>query len=190
MRNERTINGSVDIYALGHLAYTLLVGEPYWFELFKKNVPPVVLVAEMLGGATEPPSARAARTHGILLPVAFDAWFCRATAPSPTDRYEHAALAAAALAAALGVPAPNGLHAVQSPPAEGSESAQKGLGSASISTQAQVTPAALLPPTATPLSLATGWSCLRSSCFRRSARSSCSIVRTSRPVNPLCRWRR
>jgi hypothetical protein len=47
---------------------------------------------------------RALRRRGIALPAAFDAWFFRATAVDPEQRFERASAAAAALAQALDVP--------------------------------------------------------------------------------------
>ncbi len=102
-RNDRRIDGRADVYALGHIAYTLLVGEPYWHETFVEHGSPYLLISEVLKGTLEPPSARALRRAGILLPPAFDQWFMRATAVSPDDRFPKALVAVAGLADALGV---------------------------------------------------------------------------------------
>jgi serine/threonine-protein kinase len=102
-RNDRRIDGRADVYALGHIAYTLLAGEPYWHETFVEHGSPFLLISEVLKGTLEPPSARAARRSGILLPPAFDEWFMRATAVSPDDRFPKALVAVAGLADALGV---------------------------------------------------------------------------------------
>ena len=58
-----------------------------------------------MAGATEPASARAAR-RGIRLPATFDAWFSRATARSPRDRFAGVAEQIIQLASALGVKPP------------------------------------------------------------------------------------
>jgi serine/threonine-protein kinase len=105
-RNDRRIDGRADVYALGHIAYTLLAGEPYWHETFVEHGSPYLLISEVLKGTLEPPSARAARRSGILLPPAFDEWFMRATAVSPDDRFPKALVAVAGLADALGVVLP------------------------------------------------------------------------------------
>src|SRR5262249_52538207 len=44
--------------------------------------------------------------YGAALPPEFDAWFAKATARSPSDRFPSAKAAVLALAEALGVPAP------------------------------------------------------------------------------------
>jgi serine/threonine-protein kinase len=103
MAPEQTRKGSpvgpaTDVWALGLIAYTLLVGRPYWegedmHEIF----------GEILSGAREAPSARAARAGGSL-PPGFDAWFLRCIAQDPAGRFGRAREAAVALADALGVP--------------------------------------------------------------------------------------
>ncbi|UQA55762.1 serine/threonine protein kinase [Polyangium aurulentum] len=102
-RNDRRIDGRADVYALAHIAYTLLAGEPYWHETFVEHGSPYLLITEVMKGSPEAPSARAARRSGILLPPAFDEWFMRATAISPDDRFPKALVAVAGLADALGV---------------------------------------------------------------------------------------
>jgi serine/threonine-protein kinase len=77
---------AVDVYALGHIAFTLLVGHPYWLAEAQMLGNEVALLARSLMGAPEPPSARALRS-GATLPAGFDAWFARATAREPTARF-------------------------------------------------------------------------------------------------------
>jgi eukaryotic-like serine/threonine-protein kinase len=95
-----------DIYALGHIAYALLAGEPYWSEESKRDEALYPLLAKMLEGVIEPPSARVLRRGGRSLPPAFDAWFLKATARSPHKRFERTTSAVAALAEALSVRLP------------------------------------------------------------------------------------
>lgn len=98
------LTNAVDIYALGMMAYTLLVGVPYWFEEARGgNVYAVVAVA--IHGIPEPPSVRAA-ARNVQLSPAFDAWFARATALDPKARFAKASEAVRELATALGKAAP------------------------------------------------------------------------------------
>ena len=99
-----TVSPAADIYALGLMAYTMLVGTPYWKdEAMSGNSFAVALVASR--GPSEAASARAAR-RGVTLPPAFDGWFATATAVDPRLRYPSASLAVRALADAFGVALP------------------------------------------------------------------------------------
>lgn len=98
------LTNAVDIYALGMMAYTLLVGVPYWFDEARGgNVYAVVAVA--IHGIPEAPSIRAA-ARNVQLSPAFDAWFARATALDPKARFAKASEAVRELAVALGKTAP------------------------------------------------------------------------------------
>ncbi len=96
LEGEATLDGRSDIYAFGHLAFTLLVGEAYWEETWRaaRGVYPVLL--RMMKGARVPPSARA-NALDVTLPDHFDVWFARATARKPADRFDTTAEAFAAL---------------------------------------------------------------------------------------------
>ncbi|MFT3766169.1 MAG: protein kinase [Minicystis sp.] len=98
---DTRLTGAADVYALGMVAYTLLVGVPYFDEEAKARGV-LALAAVIERGPHEPASARA-RAHGAALPPAFDAWFARATAPRPEDRFGTAIQAVRALAEALGM---------------------------------------------------------------------------------------
>jgi len=94
------LTNAVDIYALGMMAYTLLVGVPYWFEEARGgNVYAVVALA--IHGISEPASVRAA-AQGVRLLPAFDAWFAKATALDPKQRFPTASAAVQELAIAFG----------------------------------------------------------------------------------------
>jgi tRNA A-37 threonylcarbamoyl transferase component Bud32 len=97
------ITGAVDIYALGMVAFTLLVGAPYWAPEKAGGI--YALTAVAMFGPKEPASARA-RLMGAALSPAFDAWFARITAVAPEHRFGSAMEAVRALAEALGVAAP------------------------------------------------------------------------------------
>src|SRR5689334_10872013 len=97
------VTPAADIYALGLLAYTLLVGTDYWHEELERddNVFAFALIA--MKGPIEAPSARALRVAGMALPPSFDAWFRRATAITPQARYATASEAVRELSTALRV---------------------------------------------------------------------------------------
>jgi serine/threonine-protein kinase len=89
------ITPAVDVYALGLMAYTLLVGAPYWQEeTLSGNAFAIALVA--VRGPVEPASVRAAR-QGVVLPPGFDEWFSVVTAVDPSHRYAMATAAIRAL---------------------------------------------------------------------------------------------
>jgi serine/threonine-protein kinase len=100
IRGDGDIDGRADLYALAHIAYALLVGEPYWAEDARK-VTQFALLNLIVAGCKESPSARALR-RGVILNDAFDAWFVRATAREATDRFDGAASMIAALEALRG----------------------------------------------------------------------------------------
>jgi len=104
-RSEGRVSPATDIYALGMLAYTLLVGVHYWSEEHERCENPFAFASVAVHGPKEPPSYRAAREE-VELPPEFDAWFVRATARWPQDRYVSATSAIVALAEALGVETP------------------------------------------------------------------------------------
>jgi serine/threonine-protein kinase len=110
---DGTIGPPADLYALAHIAYTLLVGHAYWLEE-QQSLPMFAFLSRAIAGAAEPPSARAARA-GRRLPVAFDAWFARATARDPAARFDRASTQIAELATALGTAPPQQL--LGTPPA-------------------------------------------------------------------------
>ncbi|MDI1433060.1 serine/threonine protein kinase [Polyangium sorediatum] len=113
---DGTIGPRSDLYALGHIAYALLVGQPYWGEEAKTCETVYSFLMTMMQGAKEPPTQRAKR-YGVTLPEAFDAWFARATDIVPAVRFESASEQIAALAASLGValPAPAPSEVLRSP---------------------------------------------------------------------------
>ncbi len=101
------MNGSVsaatDIFALGLIAYTLLVGKPYWLTESKAAGSPIAFALQASKGPEESAVERAAK-RAIQLPPAFDAWFFRATAAKPEDRFPLVMAAISELAEVLCVP--------------------------------------------------------------------------------------
>jgi serine/threonine-protein kinase len=104
-RGNGRVSPATDIYALGMLAYLLLVGKHYWRDERDQCENPFAFARIAADGPVEPASVRAARC-GVLLPETFDSWFRHATAARPEDRFASASTAVKELAAALGVRLP------------------------------------------------------------------------------------
>jgi serine/threonine protein kinase len=100
---------ATDLYALGLIAYTLIVGELYWADEIQRGSA-YMLVADIMRGVSELPSVRAQRRRGIALPAEFDEWFLQATALAPADRFERASAAVRGLSQALGLFSPSSLE--------------------------------------------------------------------------------
>ncbi|WP_437571578.1 protein kinase domain-containing protein [Sorangium sp. So ce542] len=94
---------AADIHALGMIAFTLLVGSPYWQDEAARGQDPIAFALAASSGPVEPATARAAR-RGAALPPGMDAWFARATAADPAARFASALAAVTALAGVLGEP--------------------------------------------------------------------------------------
>lgn len=84
---------ATDIWALGMIAFELLVGQSYWPE-----ASPMRVYANILAGHLIPPSERSK-----LLPPAFDEWFARSCAAQTGDRWPDVNAQVQALATALDV---------------------------------------------------------------------------------------
>lgn len=83
------IGPAVDRYSLAHIAFTLLVGKPYW-HVERKSVSGIYpFMMLIIKGATVTASARAAE-YGVRLPEAFDPWFVKATSIDPAERHASA----------------------------------------------------------------------------------------------------
>ena len=102
LRGDGDIDGRADLYSLGHIAYVLLVGQPYWATEAKGAGGVYTLLLKIMQGALESASVRAARS-GVELPRAFDAWFARAVAIEPSARFESATELVEELGRVLGV---------------------------------------------------------------------------------------
>jgi serine/threonine protein kinase len=100
VRGEGDIGPSTDLYALGQIAFALLVGRAYW-EL-EKVEGLIGLLRRIELGATEPATTRA-RAAGATLPDDFDLWFARATHPDKGSRHGSASELVTSLGEVLGV---------------------------------------------------------------------------------------
>jgi len=94
LRADARLTGATDVFALGHIAFTLLVGKPYWFE--ESKLPVHALLLRLLTTELEPATVRAHKL-GAELPPGFDAWFARACAHEATARFRTAGDAADSL---------------------------------------------------------------------------------------------
>jgi tRNA A-37 threonylcarbamoyl transferase component Bud32 len=105
MAPEQTERGPIgpmaDVWAMGLLAYFLLAGRPYWRTAQDPGATVTQLLREILFEPLEAPSARVARGGGPSLPAGFDAWFERAVARDPAQRFADARAAWSALAPVL-----------------------------------------------------------------------------------------
>jgi serine/threonine-protein kinase len=101
------LSPATDLYALGMMAYTLLVGKAYWIEEARSIENVFAFVAAIMNGPQERATERARRA-GVALPPIFDEWFATATALRPDHRFASAAALVAGLSEAMGVPAPGG----------------------------------------------------------------------------------
>ncbi len=90
LRGLGNIDGRADLYAVAHIAYQLLSGEPYWMEDWTGAGAFFNFMRHTARGPAEPPSERAQRRNQVTLPKAFDAWFLKGAAAHPDNRYSSA----------------------------------------------------------------------------------------------------
>jgi serine/threonine-protein kinase len=98
------VSPQTDVYALAHIAYRLLVGEPYYGQEDESSRNVVALLAAILRGLPEPASARARARLQIELPAGFDGWFAKAASHDPEVRFATATSAITSLSAVLSTP--------------------------------------------------------------------------------------
>lgn len=107
-RNAK-IGPTADVWAIGLLAYFLLVGKPFWLSAEGERQSVHAFLRELLFDDIPPASTRAAEQGGPTLPAGFDAWFASCLARSTDSRLADARAAFEALAPVLrgqGVDAP------------------------------------------------------------------------------------
>jgi serine/threonine-protein kinase len=90
IRGDGDIGPGADLYALGQLAFALLVGTSYW-DAETRGHGVYGLLVKIMAGGVEPARARAAGRGVSDLPAEFDAWFARATALEVSERFDSAA---------------------------------------------------------------------------------------------------
>lgn len=104
---DSAVTPATDIFALGMIAFTLLVGKPYWHAETKMATAMLAFALHVAKGPRESAVRRAWAHHDVELPKAFDDWFFRATAREPAARFATAIEAITALAEVLDVALPN-----------------------------------------------------------------------------------
>jgi serine/threonine protein kinase len=117
VHGEVPASAQTDVYALAHIAFALLTGEPYWRrdEIEAQTV--MAFLVKVMNGHVQPASSRALDRSGVELPPGFDAWFDRAAAVEPSDRHDGAPAMVEELARVFGVTlAESGRFSVPAPP--------------------------------------------------------------------------
>lgn len=104
IRGDGDIDGRADLYALGQIAYTVLVGHAYFEPEVIDHMSVYPLLLKVMQGTAVPASERA-RVHGVALPARFDSWFAKATHADAAQRFDTAAEQVATLSAVLSSPA-------------------------------------------------------------------------------------
>lgn len=89
-----------DIYALAQIAFTLLVGTPYFQPEEPESTNLMGILFKVTQGTVEPATARA-HTLGVELPYGLNAWFSKSTSLDPDQRYPTVAAFLSDLRAAL-----------------------------------------------------------------------------------------
>jgi serine/threonine protein kinase len=88
---SQNVHPSVDLWALGLLAFFCLTGRSYWQRANEEGFSIPALMRELLFEPLAPASERAEALHaGGLLPPGFDAWFARCVNRDPAARFSAA----------------------------------------------------------------------------------------------------
>lgn len=105
IRGDKDIGPRADLYALGHVVFTMLAGRAYWSPERRESAGVYPFLLTVMKGPQETASVRA-KTLGVALPDSFNLWFAKATALEPRNRFADAKSLCLALAEALSVAAP------------------------------------------------------------------------------------
>jgi serine/threonine-protein kinase len=97
-RGSKKLSPAADIYALTMMTYTLLVGKAYWADE-ARNMGDMIAFAMLVVNGPQESAVERAASHGVALPLGFDAWFKKGTAVNPADRFATASEAVKALRA-------------------------------------------------------------------------------------------
>lgn len=87
---------AADVYALALVVFAMLAGKSYWETELKQAGGTMGFIPLALRGPQVPAVTRA-EEYGVLLPALFDAWFQKATALRPEERFQSAGSAIQAL---------------------------------------------------------------------------------------------
>lgn len=98
MTRNAVISSRTDVWAMGLVAFFLLVGKHYWKTAYDENAGTGQVFVEVAGGPIPAASVRAAEYgRAAILPQGFDDWFYRCVVRQPEARFADAAEAAKAL---------------------------------------------------------------------------------------------
>ncbi len=99
------VTPAADVWAMGLLAFRMLVGKHYWRSAAASETSAMMLLREMMMDPLVPASERAAELGGVAPPEGFDGWFARCVAREPGERFPEARSLYEAFRADVGAPA-------------------------------------------------------------------------------------
>jgi len=99
---EAIVGPPADVWAIGLLAFGLMVGRHYWPSANNRGTPTAAVMRELILGEIVAPSVRAASyERAERLPSELDGWFLKCLDRDPKNRYPDANAAFEAFAAAM-----------------------------------------------------------------------------------------
>jgi eukaryotic-like serine/threonine-protein kinase len=128
---DGAVGPAADLYAVAHIAFTLLTGNAFWEAVAQRSSSPAAVLVKVMQGAAQSASARAKELM-IELPHGFDAWFAEATALSPVDRFATSRELIESLAEVFGLSLPGDSEAEHSPGRASSPGVTKRLGTPAL----------------------------------------------------------